>query len=393
MPNEIYLDNNTTTRPSERAVAKMLPFLTERWGVPSAPHQRGQQLYPAIEEALRGIYALIGAKESDTVIFTSSGAEGINHVVTATYFDVTVHTGKNQFITSAIDEAPAIMAIGRLEQLSCLGKMVPADKTGRITAAAIADTITPRTALVSLNWANGLTGVINPIEEIATLCDERGIRLHLDASNILGKIFCDWEDVPAHFLTFSGDSFHAPTGTGGLYIRHDVRCSPFILGGIEQGGYRAGNFSVACLAALGQAAREALDARDLICTEVARLRSKLETGIMALVPDAVVFFQQQERLPNCTAIGFPGIANEALLYLLNRKKVYASIGGGTHQQIGLVLTACGVEESLAHSALSFSLSRETTEEEIDRAIDIIGDSVQRLRKLAPQTTPPNKAST
>ncbi|MBV6343131.1 cysteine desulfurase family protein [Candidatus Magnetobacterium casense] len=378
----IYLDNNTTTRPSEQAVAKMLPFLTERWGVASAPHQVGQQLFPAIDEALRGIYALLGAKEQDTVLFTSSAAEGVNHVILSTYFDVTVHTGKNQYITSAIDEAPAIMAMGRLEQLSCLGKMVPADKYGRITAQAIADMLTPRTALVSLSWANGLTGVVNPIIEIAELCQERGVRLHLDVSHALGKLFTDWEEVPAQFMTFNGDSFHAPSGTGGLYIRSDVRCSPFILGGSEQAGQRAGSFSVAGLVALGQAAREALDARDLICTEVARLRSKFENDLIALLPDVVVFFRDQERLPNCTAMAFPGVANEALLYLLNRKGVYASIGGGTFQQIGLVLAACGVEEVLAHSAISFSLSRETTEDDIDRAVGIIVECVKRLRKVS-----------
>jgi cysteine desulfurase len=254
MLNEIYLDNNRTTRPSDRAVAKMIPFLTERWGVPSAPHGRGQQLNPAIEEALRSIYALMRAKEEDDVIFTSGSAESINHVIFSTYFDVTVHTGKNQFITSAVDEAPSIMAIGRLEQLSCLGKMVAPDKHGRITADAIAEAMTPRTALVSLSWANGLTGVINPIEEIAALCKERGAR---------------------------GDAIHAPAGTGCLIIRHGTRASPFILGGVEQGGYRAGGYSVAALAALGEAAREAADACDLMCTEVARLRGRLEAEVIA----------------------------------------------------------------------------------------------------------------
>lgn len=382
MAHGIYLDNNTTTRPSDQAVAKMLPYLSEQWGIPSSPHLIGQQLIPAVEEALKGIYALIGAKVTDEVIFTSSGAEGINHVILSTYFDVTVHTGKNQFITSSIDEAPAIMAIGRLEQLSCIGKMAPADKNGRITAQAIAEEMTPRTALVSVAWANSLTGVINPIEEIAAICKERGVHLHVDASHVLGKVFLNWGEIPFQFLTFNGQSIHAPSGTAGLFIRADTKCSPFILGGIEQGGHRAGTYSVAGLVALGQAAREAIDAYDFICTEVARLRRKFEEGIAARVPDTVIFFQTQERLPNCTAIAFPGVANEALLYLLNRKGVYASIGGGAYQQIGLVLTASGIDPILAHTALSFSLSRETTEDELERAIEIIADCVQHLRKIS-----------
>lgn len=392
MPSEIYLDNNTTTRPSERVVSKMLPFLTDRWGVPSAPHQRGQQLYPNIEEALKGIYALLRANENDSIVFTSSSAEGVNHVVMSTYFDYTIPTGRNHFLTAANDEAPSIMAIGRLEHLSCVTKLVSPDASGRITAAALSEEISPRTALISLSWANGLTGVINPIDEISSLCHERGIRLHVDASHVLGKLAFDWEDVPAHFVTFSGDTIHAPSGTGALFIRHDVKCSPLILGGIEQGGLRAGNFSMAGLAALGQAAREAIDTRDLMCTEVARLRSKLEGGILAAVPDAVAFFQDQERIPNTTAIAFPNISNESLLYLLNRKKVFACIGGGTHQQIGLILAASGVPEALAHSAVSFSLSRETTEEEIDKTIGIVAESVASLRKLSMKFQPRNGSS-
>lgn len=384
MLNEIYLDNNTAAKPSGRAVAQMMPFLTERWGVPSAPHGRGQQLFPALEEALRGIYALLNAKETDDIIFTSGAAEAANHVLLTTYFDVTIHTGKNQFITSSIDEAPSIMGIGRLEELNCLGKMAPPDKHGRVTADAIAEAMTPRTALVSLSWANGLTGVINPVDEIASLCHERGVRLHLDASHVLGKMFFEWDEVPANFVSFGGDPIHAPSGTGCLFIRHGTKCSPFILGGIEQNGHRAGAYSVAGLAALGEAAREAADACDLMCTEVARLRSHFEKEVVARIPEARVLFAESERLPNTSAIAFPGVANEALLYLLSRRGVYASIGGGSFQQIGLILAASGVPEHESHSAVSFALSRETTEDQIDRAVAIIVESVAKLRKVSKQ---------
>lgn len=378
----IYLDNSTITRPSAQAINKMLPFLLERWGSLSSPHQGGHQLFPAVQDAYRELYSLLGAKESDDFIFTSSGVEAINHVILSTYFDITHQTGKNQLVTSNIDEAASIMAIGRLEQLGCVGKMASADKKGKITSQIIADSITPRTALVSLSWANGLTGVINPVGEIATLCEERGIKFHLDATHVLGKLFFELEDVGAHFITFNGDNLHAPQGTGGLYIKEGTKCSPFIYGGIEQGGYRAGSLNVPGLIALGQAAKESLECRDLLCTEVARLRDRLERGVLAAVPDAFVFFKDQERIPNVTAIAFPGTANEALLYALNRKGVYASIGGGDFQQIGLILAASGVEDSIAHSAISFSLSRETAEDDIESAIDIIADCVKKLRKVS-----------
>lgn len=380
MIREIYLDNSMTTRPSDKAVAAMLPFFTERWGTPSAPHQKGQELYPAIAESLKAIYAMIGAKEGDDFIFTSSGAEAVNHVIMSAYHDITRNTGKNHFVTSKIDEAPAIMAIGRLEQMGCVGKMVLANKQGVIEAQAIADSISPRTAMVSLSWANALTGVINPVSEISEICKERGILFHLDVTHVLGKLYYKLEDVGADIITFNGDNLHAPKGTGGIHIREGLHCSPFILGGIEQAGHRAGSYSVAGLVALGVAANELVDCRDMLCTETARLRDRLESGLLEALPDAQPCFRDHERIPNGTAIMFPGVSNEALLYVLNKKGVYASIGGGTFQQIALILAASGVEEMLAQTAINFTLSRETTEEEIDRAVVIIVEAVKKLRQ-------------
>lgn len=378
----IYLDNSMTSRPSDKAVSSMLSFFTERWGSPSSPHQMGQELFPAIEEALRNIYALIGAKDSDGFVFTSSGAEAVNQAVFSAYFDITRTTGKNQFITSHVDEAPALMSISRLEQLGCVGKLVSPNKEGIITATEIADAITPRTALVSLSWANGLTGVIHPVAEIAKMCRERGIHLHLDATHILGKHFFELNEILPDLLSFNGDNLHAPQGTGGLYIKDKVKCSPFIAGGLEQAGHRAGAMNIPGLIALGCAAKEAQECRELLCTEVARLRDKLEDGVIAAFPDAIIPFKKHERLPHCTAIAFPGIVNEALLFALNRKNVFACMGGGSFQQISLVLSGSGVPEQIAQTALNFSLSRYTTEDEIDRAVEVIAEAAKKLRKVS-----------
>lgn len=386
MTRGIYLDNSMTSQPSEKAVSRMLPFFTDMWGAPSAPHQMGQELFPAIEESLKSIYVLLGANEEDDFVFTSCGAEAVNQVILSTYYEVTRPTGKNQFITSHIDEAPAMMAIGRLQQLGCVGKMVDPNQGGMITVQAIADAITPRTALVSLSWANGLTGVINPVAEIAALCQERGILLHLDATHILGKHFYELNDIGAHFITFNGDQLHAPKGTGGLYVKAGTKYASLILGGLEQAGKRAGTLNVPSLVALGCAANESLENRDLMCTEVARLRNKLEQGILDVFPDAIPFYCNQERLPHCTVMAFPGIANEALLYALNRKNIFASIGGGSFQQIALLLIASGVSEQIANTAISFSLSRSTSEDEIDRAAIMIGEAARYLHKASIPST-------
>jgi cysteine desulfurase len=378
----IYLDNHTTTKPSAAVVKEMMPFLSDLWGVPSAPNLFGQELLPAIEQAYRNLYRLFGASDSDTVILVSSGAEAVNHAILAAYFDMTRHTGKNHFVTSQIDEAPMIMAMGRLEQLGCSVKMANANKQGKVTAKEISEAITPRTALVSLCWANGLTGVIHDVAEIAKVCQSRGILFHLDASHVLGKIFFDLTEITPDLISFNGDHIHGPKGTGALYIRSGLRLSPFILGGQDQGGQRAGAVNVAGLAGLGIAAKESLENLDLLGTEIARLRGRLESGIKEKYPETVIFFEDEDRLPNCTAMAFPGITNDAMMFALNRKGVFGSFGGGSFQKISLILIASGVDEVLANSAISFSLSRETTEEEIDQAVEIIASTAKRLRKLS-----------
>ena len=378
----IYFDNATTTKPTEKAIAKTLSFLKDKWGVISAPHKKGQELYTPVEEGLKAICQLIGAKESDSFVFTSSGTEAVNHVFQSVYHDVTRLTGKNQFVTSNIDEAASMMSIARLEEYTCVGKMAKADNKGIVSVESILELITPRTALVSLSWANGLTGVINPIADISTICQERGVLFHVDASHVLGKLFFELDDIHPSFLSFNGSHIHAPLGTGGLYVKEGVKFSSMIVGGMDQAGKRAGLYSAGSLAALGVAAAEMVEARDYICTEIARLRDFFEEEITSQIDGAEVFFKDQTRLPHISAISFKGVVNEALLYLLNKRGLYASMGGGNHQQIGLVLMACGVEETKANSALSFAFSKDTTEDEIAKAVFIIKESVSSLRKMS-----------
>jgi len=378
--NAIYLDNSLITRPSEESASEMISALSGKWGTSCAPHRFGHQNLPLMEAGYRCLYSLLGADENDVVVMTSSGTEAVNHVVHSVYRDVTVETGKNHFLTSATDEAPAIMAMSHLEKLGCVCRMVDVDEQGLVTREAVGDNVTPRSALLSLSWGCGLTGVIQPVRDIAEVCRERGILFHLDASHVLGKLHFDLKDVGADFITFEGSLVHAPQGTGALWIREGVKLSPFLYGGLEQGGHRAGPLNLPGLAALGKAASQLLESRDLLCMEGVRLRNMLEEGVQAGYPGAKPLFTEQERLPHITAISFPGIANEALLFALSEEGLYASIGGGLQQQLSLVLESCRVEPMLAHSAVSFSLSRETTEGDIEQAVDIIVKTANKLRE-------------
>ncbi len=373
----IYLDNSTTSQVSEKALKKMMPFFTDFWGTPLSPHLKGQELQHSIKESYQAIYHFLGAHENDHFVLTSSGTEAVNHVMNSVYRDITMATGKNQFLTAATDEAAAIMTIAQLEKFGCSHRTIEVDASGVVTVEAIAQSISPRTCLISLSWANGLTGVIQPIASIAEFCQQRGILLHVDATHALGKLPINLQEIPIHYLTFNGSQLHGPAGTGGLFIRQGIKCSPFIFGGADQGNLRAGPLNMPALVGLACAVTESQDNLDMICIETARLRNKLEAALLKFFPESICY-RNQIRLPHCTTFLFPGIANEALLLLLNRRKLCASIGGGNFQQLALLLIASGIEEDLAHSAVSFSLSRYTTDEEIDVAIQIIKESVEKL---------------
>lgn len=341
-----------------------------------------ESLLPALKEARQALCDLVGTQKEHYFIFTSSGAEAVNHAILAAYLDITRQTGKNHFIASQLDEAPAIMAMDRLKQLGCVFQMAPAGPHGYVTARAVAETITPRTALISLSWANALTGVIQPVAEIAAICKERGIRFHVDASHVLGKGAYTMEASGADLLSFNGESFFGPNGSGGLFIKAGVEISPLIMGGDEQGQLRGGRFNPRTLIELGQAARAAIDLTDQMSLETARLRSRFESLILENVKEARVLFAEEERLPHLSALLFPGAASDALLYLLHQKGVFATSGGGGIQQMAPLLKACHIPEPDCYCGLSFAFSHLTTEEEIEEGAHIISEVVHQVQYIA-----------
>ncbi len=322
-----------------------------------------------IEEAYEALYQLVEAKHADHFILTSSGAEAVNHAVFAAYLDHTRKTGKNHFISASTDEAPAIMAMGRLSELGCVHELAPVSKEGIVTAQAIAETLTPRTAMVSLSWANGLTGVVQPVAEIAQVCRERGVLFHVEATHVLGKGYYTLESSGADLLSFDG-----LPGTGGLFIREGVEISPLIVGGDEQAHMRAGSLNIPGLLAFAQQAKERLRFRDHLCMEVARLRNRFEEKV------GKGFCSDQERVPHLSAQIFTGAASDTLLYLLKRRGIQnASFGGGCFQLMRHLLEACGIEGVEKHCGMSFSFSHETTEEEIDRGAERTLEVVEQVK--------------
>ncbi|CDR34630.1 cysteine desulfurase family protein [Criblamydia sequanensis] len=381
---EIYLDNSMASKPSKKAVSEMMPYLGERFGSPYSPHKLGEKAQKGVQEGFRSLYSSLKANEQDTIVFTSSGAEAVNQAILSAYLTHTLESGRNQFLAGANDEAAAIMSLNRLKDFSCNYKLIGPNKQGLITKEAVGNALTPRTALVSLSLANGLTGVINPISQISELLKERAILFHVDATHAIGKLDLDLNELGVHFLSFGGETIHAPFGAGALYIKEGLKAAPFIQGGVEQAHLRGGPFSVAMLLALGTCLREAEETKMILATETARLRNLLEDLIIEKLPTALPFYQEEERLPHVSAIAFPGVTAETLLWRLNEEGVYASIGGGSLQQLSLILSSAGVPKDLAQAALSFSLSRETTQEDIENAANIIVKCVNQLLPLSSQ---------
>ncbi len=368
----IYLDHQVATRPFSLSLEKLAIFSKDYWGSMHSPHQRGQQSVSFANKSMQSIYESLGAGEGDYFNFTSSGPEAIHQVLFSTYLDVVRESGKNHFLTTPIEEAPIYSEIKKLEKLGCSGKMLPLNSKGQLTKEALLEALRPRAALVSLSWANGLTGIVHPLHDLVEACQERGVRIHVDASHVIGKMFFRFQDLGVDYMTFEGSLLHAPKGCGGLLQkRSSMALPPF---------FQEANIPL--LAALAIAMEQVQVQFEHVATETARLKHLFEQEMIRAIPDSKVLFADVERLPHITCIAFPGVASDSLLYSLSKKGVYATCGGGRLQKLSSLLEACNIEKQYALSSLSFALSHETTEKEINEAISIIVECVKKLRNYS-----------
>ncbi len=363
MTERIYLNHVQASPACQNALTASMPFYEEGERLPMVH----------IDAACQKISDLFGAKPDNQFVFTSSGAEGCSIAVNSAFHALTKLGGKNHFVTRSIDEAPTVLAISNLEDEGCYLKLAPTSKRGFVTKEALIEAISPRTAMISVSWACALTGVIQPLDEIAEVCKERAIWLHVDATHVAGKLNITFNDMPMDILTFSGHGIHAPLGTGGLFAKRHIALRPIVFGN---------PLNVPMLVALGESAYLAEETQNLYCTEVARLRSQFEENICRIYPEAKVLFADEERVPHISCVAFPGVALELLAFALHKKGVFASMGGNPFQPLEKVLESCGVDPMLAKTSLSFSISRDTQEHELERASEIIGETLKRLRKLS-----------
>jgi cysteine desulfurase len=378
----IYLDNNATTKVDQAVVEAMLPYLSEFYGNPSSMHTFGGQVGRAINEARSQVAALLGAEPSE-IVFTSCGTEGDNAAIRAALL---AQPNKRHIVTTQVEHAAVLNLCKLLETQGYTVTYLSVNRQGQLDLDELAASLTGNTALVSIMYANNETGVVFPIEQIGQIVKEREILFHVDAVQAVGKIPLNMKTSTIDLLTLSGHKLHAPKGIGALYVRRGVRFRPLLIGGHQERGRRGGTENVAGIIALGKAAElEVAHLTEAVQREQ-KLRDRLEKTLLTTIPDCEVNGHPTQRLPNTTNIGFKYIEGEAILLSLNQYGICASSGSACTSgslEPSHVLRSMGLPYTILHGSIRFSLSRYTTDAEIDQVIAVMPGIVERLRALSP----------
>lgn len=376
----VYLDNNATTRVDPRVVEAMLPFFSEQFGNASSKHDLGEEASDALRTARRQVQELIGAARDTEIVFTSSGTEADN---TAILSALETQAGRNEVITSQV-EHPAVLAL--CEHLEKTGRAkiyrIPVDTYGRLDIEAYRRALGPNTACVSLMWANNETGVLFPVEQFAEMAHEAGALFHSDAVQAAGKISIDLKQTQIDLLSLSAHKLHGPKGIGALYVRKGVSLQPLIRGGRQERGRRAGTENVPAIVGLGKAAEAARHSLQNDMPRVMKLRDDLERGLLARIGSASIIGDPESRVPTTLNVAFEHLESDPILVLLNKRGIAASSGSACasgSMEPSHVLRAMQVPYTAAFGAVRFSLSRETTADDINRVLEVVPDLITKLR--------------
>ena len=382
---DIYLDNNATTRVDGQVLDAMLPFLGENYANPSSIYSFGGVAQKAVAKAREQIRDFINAKSDKEIFFTASGSESANTAIRGV---LESNKTKKHIITTKVEHPCVLNLYKTLEKQGYKVDYIGVDANGDLNLDTLAETVNANTALVSCMWANNETGIIFPIEKISQIIKSKNqdTKLFVDGVQAAGKIPIDVQAANIDLLSISGHKFHAPKGVGALYVKSGTLFSPLIIGGHQERGKRAGTENVPYIVAIGEAARLAKEGLEYEATEVKRLRDKLESTILKTVFNARLNSGFNNRVPNTTNIGFEYIEGELILLHLSDFGICASSGSACTSgslEPSHVLRAMGVPFTALHGSIRFSLSRFTTEKEVDSVISIMPRVIEKLVKLSP----------
>lgn len=381
----IYLDYAATTPVRPEVLEAMLPFLSAAaFGNPSSAHRFGRAARAGFEQAKRQVAAAVGA-EPNQVVFTSGGTEADNLAIIGSALAAR-DKGQPMLVAVAATEHKAVLAAAHaVKHLGGEEAIMPVDKHGIVDMAALDAALQRRAAAVSVMWVNNETGAVQPVESIAALCQEAGVCFHTDAVQAFGKIPFSVLDLPCTLVTISGHKIGAPKGIGALIVRDRKAVEAIIHGGGQQFGLRPGTENVAGAVALGRAAELAVAELEDHGKRLGALRDQLATRFRAAIPDLVVNSEDTRRAPHILSVAVPGTDSEALLMHFDMAGVAVSAGSACTTgavEPSHVLTAMGIPRELALGAIRFSLGHETTQADIDRAVEVFPTVVAKVRKLS-----------
>lgn len=374
----IYLDHNATTPIAPEVLDAMMPYLTTEWGNPSSSYKFGSNLKAMIEKSRGQVADLIGAYPSE-IIFTSCATESNNSAIHAA---LKANPEKRHIITSAVEHSSVLNHCMALEKEGYKVTYLPVDRDGLLNLTNLENAITEKTAIVSLMWANNETGVLFPVQEIADICQSRGILYHCDAVQAAGKTDIDVRNSKINYLSLTGHKFHAPKGIGALYVRRKTPFIPLIQGGHQERNLRGGTESVPLIVGIGKAAELARKHLPKYENTVRPLRDALEDGILNAIPDTELNGHKAKRLANTTNITFRGIESEALLILLDQEGICASSGSACladSDEPSHVIKAMKPSSISARQMIRFSLDDGLTNKDIIKTIAAIKQAVTMLQ--------------
>jgi cysteine desulfurase len=384
MPNDpIYLDHAATTPVREEVFEAMKPFYGPRFGNPSSTHRWGREARAALDEARERVGRCLGARP-DEICFTSGGTEADNLAILGAWRALKAH-GRTAVATTPIEHKAILGAVHQAAHEGAEERFFAMTPDGVIDPASFDELVDEQVAVCSMMWVNNEIGSIQAVPELSAKAKQRGVMVHTDAVQAFGKVTIDAQTQQFDFLTISGHKFGAPKGVGALFIRRGTHIEPLMHGGTQDRGRRPGTENVAAAVGLARAAELTLAEREEHCARIRKLRDRLEAGILAKIPDAVIHGRGAERAPHIVNVSVPGTDSESLLMALDLRGIAAS--GGSACQSGSiepshVLTALGVRPDLAAAAIRMSLGALTTDHSIDRVIEVFPALVAKARQLA-----------
>lgn len=380
---KIYLDNASTTKMSDAALAAMTSALKEDYANPSSLHSMGQRMKELLETARNDVAERLGALPSE-IYFTSGGSESDNQAIISVAKSA-LKTGKKTIITTAFEHHAVLHTLEKLESEGFTVKYLPVGKTGNVSAEQVAAAIDEDTCLVSVMTANNEIGSLLPIKEIGAVCKDKRVPFHTDAVQAVGHVKINVNEQNIDLLSLSAHKFHGPKGIGALYARRGVRLKSLIEGGAQERGKRAGTENLPAILGMAAALKEETSNIEVNAKKITAMRDKLIKGL-STIPHSVLNGDTKNRLPGNVHFCFEGIEGESLLLLLDSYGIEASSGSACTSgslDPSHVLLAIGHPHEIAHGSLRLTISRYNTDEEIEQTIPAVKKVVERLRNMSP----------